>query len=171
MIRLDGWSVSSLNRAIYLLWWSDKQHFPYNSLGLSGEDNSVSRTDNFVIVNVFNSVTSSRVTRNRHFARKEELIYETVAVLTSNTTCPLSAILGDFLQVTFIALKYHSFDAPWSLGRKSVFCTFLRVLYRVHDARSAFYTWVRILYPARNALVRVLYLSACFVLFSTFPAM
>ena len=85
----------------------------YNSLGLAGEDNLVSRTDdNFVIVNVFNSVTSSRVTRNRHFARKEELIYETVAVLTSNTTCPLSAILGDFLQVTFIALKYHSFDAP-----------------------------------------------------------
>ena len=68
-------------------------------------------------------------------------------------------------------IKYHSFDAPWSLGRKSVFCTFLRVLYRVHDARSAFYTWVHILYPVRNALVRVLYLSACFVLFSTFPAM
>ena len=33
-----------------------------NSLGPSGEDNLVSRTDNFVIVNVFNSVTSSRVT-------------------------------------------------------------------------------------------------------------
>ena len=28
------------------------------------------RTDNFVIVNVFNSVKSSRVTGNRNFARK-----------------------------------------------------------------------------------------------------
>ena len=31
------------------------------SVGLSDEDNSVSRTDNFVNVNVFNSVTSPRV--------------------------------------------------------------------------------------------------------------
>ena len=54
--------------------------------------------------------------------------------------------LGWLYQVTFMALKYHSFDAPWSLGRKSVFCTFFRVLYRVHDARSAFYTWVRALF-------------------------
>ena len=50
-----------------------------------------------------------------------------------------------FYQVTFMAPKYHSLDAPWSLGRKSVFCTFLCVLYRVRNARSAFYTWVRIL--------------------------
>ena len=78
---------------------------------------------------------------------------------------------AQFYQVTFMALKYHSFDAPWSLGRKLVFCTFLCVLYRVHNARSAFYTWVHILYPVRNALVRVLCVSACFVLFSTFPAM
>ena len=43
----------------------------HNSLGLSGEDNLVSRTDtDFVVVNVFNSVTSSRVTGNRNFARK-----------------------------------------------------------------------------------------------------
>ena len=35
----------------------------------------ITRSDNFVIVNVFNSVTSSRVTGNRNFARKEELIY------------------------------------------------------------------------------------------------
>ena len=39
-------------------WWSDVRHFPYNCLGLSDEDNSVSRTDTFVNVNVFNSVTS-----------------------------------------------------------------------------------------------------------------
>ena len=45
----------------YLLWWSDKRHFIYNCLFLSDEDNSVSRTDNFVNVNVFNSVTSPRV--------------------------------------------------------------------------------------------------------------
>ena len=38
----------------------DKRYFPYNWLGLSDED-SVSRTDNFVNVNVFNSITSPRV--------------------------------------------------------------------------------------------------------------
>ena len=46
------------NENYYLLWWSDKRHFRNNCLGLSDEDNSVSRTDNFVNVNVFNSVTS-----------------------------------------------------------------------------------------------------------------
>ena len=45
----------------YLLWWSDKRRFPYNCLGLSDEDNSVSRTDTFVNVNAFNSVKSPRV--------------------------------------------------------------------------------------------------------------
>ena len=45
------------NENYYLLWWSDKRHFPYNCLGLSDEDNSVSRTDNFVNAIVFNSVT------------------------------------------------------------------------------------------------------------------
>ena len=49
------------NEHYYFLWWSDKRHFPYNSHGLTDEDNSVSRTDNFVNVNVFNSVTSARV--------------------------------------------------------------------------------------------------------------
>ena len=49
------------NENYCLLWWSDKRHFPYNCLDLSDEDNSVSRTDNFVNVNVFNSVTSPRV--------------------------------------------------------------------------------------------------------------
>ena len=52
------------NENYYFLWWSDKRHFPYNFLGLTDEDNSVSRTDNFVHivnVNVFNSVTSARV--------------------------------------------------------------------------------------------------------------
>ena len=48
------------NENYYFLWWSDKRHFPY-CLGLTDEDNSVSRTDNFVNVNVFNSVTSARV--------------------------------------------------------------------------------------------------------------
>ena len=49
------------NKDYYLLWLSDKRHFPYDCLGLSDEDNSVSRTNNFVNVNVFNSVTSPRV--------------------------------------------------------------------------------------------------------------
>ena len=43
-----------------LLWWSDKRHFPCNCLCLSDEDNSVSRTDNFMNVAVLNSVTSPR---------------------------------------------------------------------------------------------------------------
>ena len=137
------------NENYYLLWWSDKLHFSYNSLGLSGEDNSVSRTDNFVIVNV----TSSCVTGKRNFARKEELIYQTITALTSNTTCPIPAISGDsHAQYRFMAPKYHSLDAPWSLGRKSVFCAFLRVLYQVCNAQSAFYTRVHILYPVRKML-------------------
>ena len=49
------------NENYYLLWWSDKRHFPYNCLGLSDEDNSVSQTDNFVNVNVFSSITSPHV--------------------------------------------------------------------------------------------------------------
>ena len=49
------------NENHYFLWWSGKRHFPYNCLGLSDEDNSVSRTDNFVNVNVFNSVAYPRV--------------------------------------------------------------------------------------------------------------
>ena len=49
------------NENYYLLWWSDKRHFPYNCLGLSDEDNAVSRTDNFVYVYAFNSVASRRV--------------------------------------------------------------------------------------------------------------
>ena len=70
-----------------------------------------------------------------------------------------------FYQVTFMSPKYHSLDALWSLGRKSVFCTFLRVLYRVRNARSAFCTRVPVLYPVRNAWssfytwVRVLFCS------------
>ena len=31
------------NENYYLLRWSDKQHFPYDWLGLSDEDSSVSR--------------------------------------------------------------------------------------------------------------------------------
>ena len=49
------------NENYYLLWWSDKRFFPYNCLGLWGEDNSALQTDNFVNVNVFNSVASSHV--------------------------------------------------------------------------------------------------------------
>ena len=49
------------NENYHLLWWSDKRHFPNNCLGLSDEDNSVSRTDDFVNVNVLNSVASPHV--------------------------------------------------------------------------------------------------------------
>ena len=55
---------------------------------------------------------------------------------------------AQFYQVPFMVPKYHSLDALWSLGMKKVFCTFLCVLYWVCNARSAFYTWVPILYPA-----------------------
>ena len=48
------------NENYYLLWWSDKRYFPYNCLGLSDEENSVSRVDNFVNVNVLHNVTSLR---------------------------------------------------------------------------------------------------------------
>ena len=36
------------NKDYYLLWSSDKRHFPYDCLGLSHEDSSVSRTNNLV---------------------------------------------------------------------------------------------------------------------------
>ena len=49
------------NENYYFLWWSDKRHFPYNCLCLTDEDDSVSRTNNFVNVTVFNTVTSARV--------------------------------------------------------------------------------------------------------------
>ena len=81
------------------------------TLPLSDKDNSVSQTDNFVIVIVFNSVTSSGVTGNRDFAKQEELIYETIAALTSNTTCPMPAILGEstctVLPSDFYGAKIH----------------------------------------------------------------
>ena len=48
-------------RTITSLVIGQRRHFPYNCLGLSDEDNSVSRTDYFVNVNVFNSDTSPRV--------------------------------------------------------------------------------------------------------------
>ena len=46
------------------------------SVSLAKITRSHARTDNFVIVNVFNSITSSRVTGNRDFARKKELKYQ-----------------------------------------------------------------------------------------------
>ena len=69
---------------------------------------------------------------------------------------PMPAILGDSTCTVLpsdisMAPKYHSLDAPWSLSRKSVFCTFLCVLYWVRYARYAFFTRVRILYHVRNA--------------------
>ena len=51
------------NKNYYFLWWSDKRHFPCNSLGLTDEDNSVSRTDNFVNREIKFDVTWSYVKR------------------------------------------------------------------------------------------------------------
>ena len=61
------------NENYYLLWRSDKGHFPYNCLGLSDEDNSVSRTDNFVNANVFNSVTSFPSYRKSKLCKKRKI--------------------------------------------------------------------------------------------------
>ena len=77
------------NENLYLLWWSDKRHFPYNSLGLSDEDNSVSTTANFVDVNVFISVTSSRVLSYR----KSKLCKK--GRINTQPLPPMPAILGD----------------------------------------------------------------------------
>ena len=45
-----------------------KRHFPYICLGLSDEDNSVSRTDNFVNVNVLKCYISSCILLPLRFA-------------------------------------------------------------------------------------------------------
>ena len=62
------------NENYCLLWWLDQWLFPHNNFFfcilliffphnncLSDEENSISRTDSFVNMNVFNSVTSPRV--------------------------------------------------------------------------------------------------------------
>ena len=59
--KINSW-VSFCFPYMGCLWssaWPPKLR--YNCLGLTDEDNSVSRTDNFVNVNVFNTVTSARV--------------------------------------------------------------------------------------------------------------
>ena len=83
------------------------RHFPYiNCLGLSKEDNSVTRTDNFVNVNVFNSVTSPRVLSYRcvlHY-------FLTMPVkFNFNSTFVLKPQVGGIKIVTFFfALKLYS---------------------------------------------------------------
>ena len=138
------------NKNYYLLWWSDKQHFPhksYNCLGLSDEDNSVSQTDNFVNVNVFNSVTSSRVLSYQKSKLCKKRRISLWNYRSPYLKCRPSWVTAhaQFYQFTFMAPKCHShdvLDVPWSLGRKLVFCTFLH--------RSSFLTGVHILYPVRN---------------------
>ena len=98
-------TLNAWNEILILHGWESREQ---NSLALSGEDNSVSQTNNFVIVNVFNSVSSSCVTGNRNFARKEELIYETIAALTSNT------ILGDSTCIVLPSDIYGTkIPFPW----------------------------------------------------------
>ena len=63
--KINSW-VSFCFPYMGCLWGSAWRPFGppelrYNCLGLTDEDNSVSRTDNFVNVNVFNTVTSAHV--------------------------------------------------------------------------------------------------------------
>ena len=79
------------NENYYFLWWSDKRHFPYTSLGLPDEDNSVSRTDNFVNVNVFNSVTSARVLSYRWVLHYFQSVASKLSLFTND---PFSKLTG-----------------------------------------------------------------------------
>ena len=63
--KINSW-VSFCFPYMGCLWGSASRPFGppelrYNCLSLTDEDNSLSRTDNFVNVNVFNTVTSARV--------------------------------------------------------------------------------------------------------------
>ena len=93
------------------LWWSDKRHFPYNCLGLSDEDNSVSRTDNFVNVNVFNSSTSPRV-----FSYRCVLHYFLTMLvgLNFNLTFGLQPQVGSIKIVT--VYKRSIFQVEWLIA-------------------------------------------------------
>ena len=105
------------NENYYLLWWSDKGHFPYICLGLSDEDKSVSRTDNFVNENVF-SVTYSRVLsyRKSKLCKKRKINIWNYLSLNYIQCRPSWLIAyGQSYQVTFMGPKHHSLDAPWSL--------------------------------------------------------
>ena len=115
--------------------------------------NSVSRIDNFVNVNVLNSVASSHVLSYRILKLCKKRRTNIWISRSPYRQCWLSWVIiahAQFSQVTLMVPKYHSLDAPRSLGRKSVFCTFLPVLYRVCNAQSTFYTRVHILNPVHN---------------------
>ena len=121
------------NENYYFLWFSDRRHFPYNCLGLSDEDNSVSRTDNFVNVNVFNSVTSSRVLSypKSKLCKKRRI--------NTQPLPPMPAILGDSTGV------YHSsYTESVMLGPRfvpeSVFYTQSVMLSPRFIPESVFYT-------------------------------
>ena len=130
--------------------------------------------------NVFNSVTSSRVLSywKSKLCKKRKInilnyIYMIAALITYNA--------GHLGWQNMRSLT------KWHLWRQNT----IPLMYRDHlvgnryfvpffvfykesvmlGARFIHDSWVHILYPVRNALVRVLYLSACFVLLSTFPAM
>ena len=139
---------------------------------------SVSLTKNFVIVNVFNSVASSRVIGNRLCKKRR------INNIWNYRSPYLQYHLSNAGHLGWQHM--HSFT-KWHLWRQNT----IPLMYRDHlvgnryfvpffvfykesvmlGARFIHDSWVHILYPVRNALVRVLYLSACFVLLSTFPAM
>ena len=109
------------NENYYLLWWSDKRHFPYNYLGHSDEDNSVSRTDNFVDAIVFNSVIY--IFSCTHLPEIETLQEITIWNYRSPNylQCRPSWVTAhaQFSQVTFMTPKYHSLC---SHGTSTLFC-------------------------------------------------
>ena len=83
----------------------DKRHFPYNGLGLSKEDNSVSRTDNFVNVNVFRQCYSSSCTL---------LVLPLPVGLNFNLTFGLRPQVGGIKIVT--VYKRSIFQVEWLIA-------------------------------------------------------
>ena len=66
----------------------------YNCLGLTDEDNSVSRTDNFVNVNVFDTVTSARVLSYRWVCTISQQFQSVASKLSLFTNDPFSKLSG-----------------------------------------------------------------------------
>jgi len=82
------------------------RHFPYNCLGLSDEDSSVSRTNNFV--NVFNGVTSLTVPFCTHY-------FLTMPVgFNLNITFGLKSQVGGVKIVT--VYKRSIFQVEWLIA-------------------------------------------------------
>ena len=108
------------NEIYYLLWWLDKRHFRIASVSRTKMTRSHGLITlwNWMFSTVLHLLVYS-LTRRRNFARKEELIYETIAALTSN-----AGHLGWQHMRSFTKWHDHSLDTPWSLGRTWYFVPF-----------------------------------------------